>query len=774
MASAPMVFKPLSRRVLKLVVGEPPKGLRSPVLMAEPRGYPDTWRVEAGSEGYTVGWGGKRLTTLLHPSVEENYIVIRHTLEGNDRVYGFGEKYLLSLDRRYKRFHLWNAPQSCHLPSGDPMYISVPFYMVARPGKFYGVFVDHAGYIGVDTGVESLDAVTLRIRGGGAVVYIIAGDTPSEILDTYTEMTGRPYMPPKWALGYHQCRYSYMSQAEVLEVAEKFRELGIPCDAIYLDIDYMDGYRIFTWSRERFPDPEELARRLHALGMRMVTIIDVGVKAEKGYRVYDEGMRIDAFLRSSSGELFRGGVWPGTCVFPDFLRSSVRGFWANLVAEHLSRGVDGVWLDMNEPEIFYMEDRLEEAVRNLYEHLSRGEVDEAGMKFYFDTMPRVWTGGFKHRGYTEIDAYHVDDEGRRVSHMDLHNAYPLLECEATLEGFLRRDPGKRWFILTRAGFAGIQRCAATWTGDNDSDWGHMAASIPMLLNLGLSGIPFAGADVGGFKDDVDPEMLVRWIQLGAFYPFFRNHSAKGTRRQEPWVFGEPYTSIIAEAIRLRYRFLPYIYTLFAESHRNGKPMMRPLFLEFPEDEESYDVSDQFLIGDSLLVAPIITPGARARAVYLPRVRWTDYWSHRVLGPGWSWIEAPLDRIPLLLREDGAVLTTDPVESTAVKPSLLRIEAFLARRTRLYFYDDDGETLGYREGKYFEAEVVLERRDNRVFLEFNVTSMGYLPSYKELEVRILNGEGLEFLEFQGGEAEFSVREGVAVARLRFDELASPGS
>lgn len=769
MASAPVEFSPLSRRVLKVVVGTP-SGRRTPAVLREPSDDGGAWRVVDGPEGYSIEWGGRILTRLLPPSVEGGYLVIRHALEAGDRVYGFGEKYSLSLSRRFKRFHLWNAGQPCHLPSGDPMYFSVPFYIVARPGKAYGVFVDYAGYIGVDTGVERLDALTLRIRARGVVVYVIAGETVYDVLDAYTEMTGRPFMPPKWALGFHQSRYSYMSQGEVLEVARRFRELGIPLDAIYLDIDYMDGYRVFTWDRERFPDPEGLARELHSMGVRLVAIVDVGVRAEEGYRAYDEGLKIDAFLRTSSGELFRGGVWPGLCVFPDFMRGRVRDYWARLVAEQLALGVDGIWLDMNEPDIFYMEDKLRGVVGELCSLVERGDTDTAGRKLFFEALPRVYTGGFKHLGYTEIDAVHRDDEGRSVSHMEVHNAYPLLECEATLEAFRRARPGARWFILTRSGFAGTQRCAATWTGDNDSDWGHMKASIPMILNLGLSGIPFAGADVGGFKDDVDPEMLVRWTQLGAFYPFFRNHSNKSTRRQEPWVFGEPYTSMVREAVRLRYRFLPYIYTAFAESHRTGKPVARPLFLEFPDDEASYDVSDEFLVGDSLLAAPVADPGARARAVYLPKVRWVDYWTGEVHGPGWSMAEAPLDRIPLFVREDSAVLTTDPVESTAVKPRVLRVEAFLTGRARATFYDDDGETLKYLEGEYFEASIELERRGSRVSLGFRVHNKGYQPPYEWLEVRILNGEGLEALEYAGGEEALRIQGRAAVARLKLSELA----
>ncbi|WP_460126203.1 glycoside hydrolase family 31 protein [Stetteria hydrogenophila] len=757
----PVSFEALSSRVLRVTVGDAPAGGSFAVLREPGGGGGGAWRVSREGGGFVVEWRGLRLTVVGEPGREGGFTVLRHSLDEGDHVYGLGERYSLSIDRRGGWFHVWNSPQPCHLPSGDPMYLSIPFYMVARPGKWYGVLVDYPGYIHVDLGAGDPGWAVVRVEAGGFRAYIIAGESPAEVLDAYTSMTGRPFMPPRWALGYHQSRYSYASQREVLEVVEGCRRHGIPCDAVYLDIDYMDGYRVFTWDRRRFPDPEGLARRLHEMGVRLVAIVDVGVKAEAGYWVYDEGLRIDAFLRTSRGDLFRGGVWPGLCVFPDFLRSSVREYWARLIRGLLNTGVDGVWLDMNEPSIFYMEPALREVVGELARLLREGRVDEAGWKLYWEALPRVTTRGYKWRGPAEIDAVHTSDEGRRIPHRAIHNAYPLLECEATRTGFTQRDPEGRWFILSRSGFAGIQRCAAVWTGDNESDWGHMAASIPMILNLGLSGVPFAGADVGGFAGDAEPELLVRWMQLGAFYPFYRNHSSKGTRRQEPWVFGEPYTSIAREAVRLRYRLLPYIYTLFAESHRTGIPVARPLFLEFPRDEASYTVSDEFMLGPSLLVAPVLSPGARARAVYLPEVEWLDYHTCEARGPGWVLAEAPLERIPLYLREDSAVLTTDPVESTAVKPGVLRVEAFLKGEASARLYDDDGETLAYQRGEYFEAEFRLERRGARVRVEVEVLNDGYKPGYEWVEFRILNGRGLDSLEVNGARAAM-VREGRAAA------------
>jgi alpha-glucosidase len=296
------------------------------------RGY---WRVDLRGDAVLVSWGNAVDIEFSSITTRGDYVVILHPLRGGDHVYGLGEKYGLSIDRRFRRFHVWNAPQPHHLPSGDPMYLSVPLIIVARPGRAYGFYIDYPGYIYVDTGVARQGELEVRVMSKSFRIYVIAGGSVADLAEAYSRLTGRPFMPPKWALGYHQSRYSYMSQAEVLDVARRFRELGIPGDAIYLDIDYMDGYKVFTWDKERFPDPHGLARELRRLGFRLVTIIDVGVKAERGYHAFDEGVRLGAFTRNSRGGLFRGGVWPGYCVFPDFYNARARDYWARLVSRTL-------------------------------------------------------------------------------------------------------------------------------------------------------------------------------------------------------------------------------------------------------------------------------------------------------------------------------------------------------------------------------------------------------------------------------------------------------
>ncbi len=381
-------------------------------------------------------------------------------------------------------------------------------------------------------------------------------------------------IPPKWAIGYHQSRYSYETEAEVRALVQSFQEKGIPVDAIYLDIHYMDGYRVFTFDHERFPNPKKLVQDLLEMGIRVVPIVDPGVKEDPEYKTYQEGTYEDHFCKYIEGHPYFGDVWPGKSAFPDFTNTKTREWWGQNHKFYSDMGIHGIWNDMNEPAVF-------------------NETK---------TM--------------DIKVLHGKN-GHPKTHRELHNVYGLLMGESTYNGMKKLIGGDRPFLLTRAGYAGVQRYASVWTGDNRSFWEHLAMSLPMVMNLGVSGVPFAGPDVGGFAHDTTGELLIRWTQAGAFTPYFRNHSAIGTVRQEPWAFGEKVESITKKYLELRYVWMPYMYNLFREAHLTGVPVMRPLFLEYPEDPGTMNVSDQFLLGDSVLIAPILSPGTTHRAVYLP-------------------------------------------------------------------------------------------------------------------------------------------------------------
>ncbi|HEY8531406.1 MAG TPA: TIM-barrel domain-containing protein, partial [Limnochorda sp.] len=522
-----------------------------------------------------------------------------------------------------------------------------------------------------------------------------------QVLERYTRLTGRMPLPPRWTLGYQQSRWGYLSQEQVEEVARTMRERRIPCDAIYLDIDYMDGFRVFTWDPKRFPDPAGLCRSLRRDGFRVVTIVDPGVKKDPTNPLFQQGLKEGLYVETPAGRPFTGQVWPGEVHFPDFLQERARRWWGDAHRVLLDAGVAGIWNDMNEPVIF--------------------DARDADRTFPETTVHRT-------------------DKGEARLHREVHNLYGLLMGKATFEGLKRLRPDERPFIVTRSGFAGIQRYAAVWTGDNSSWWEHLAMSIPMLLNLGMSGVAFAGADVGGFAEDTTPELLVRWTQLGAFIPFFRNHSAKDTRRQEPWAFGPEVEALCRRAIELRYQLLPYLYTLFWEAHEGGTPIMRPLVWHAPDDPTAARIEDAFFLGADLLVAPVLHPGARERLVYLPQGEWVDFWTgtcyqgraHQVVG-------APLDRIPLFVRAGAALPLGPAVQHTGERGwEALTLKIFPGlspSRWSGVLYEDDGISLAYERGVSCRRAIQVTATGSGLVLELGAPDGLYRPDRERVGVEV---------------------------------------
>ncbi|MFP3960166.1 MAG: TIM-barrel domain-containing protein [Spirochaetaceae bacterium] len=549
---------------------------------------------------------------------------LRGPLAAGDRIYGLGEKTGF-LDKRGRVYEMWNTDEPLHAPLQDPLYASVPFFIRADSHGAVGVFLDEPARSWFDMGKADPGGFGLCAESETLDLYILVADEVQAVTRRYAALTGRIELPPVWALGFHQSRYSYVPDARVLEVAGRMRERQIPCDAVYLDIDYMDGYRVFTWDPMRFPDPGRVAEQLHRLGMKLVTIVDPGVKLDPRYHAYRSGLEGGHFCRRATGELYEGAVWAGRSTFPDFTRRATRRWWAELHEALLERGVDGIWNDMNEPADF--------------------------------------TGEFYHRpDFTPPAEVTVEPDAAAgpQSLERYHNVYGHCMCEATAEAFEHYRPDARPFILTRAAYAGTQRYAAVWTGDNHSWWEHLAAMIPMVLNLGISGIPFAGADVAGFQADAGEELYARWIETAAFMPFFRAHTASDTGDHEPWSFTAEVEQIARYYIELRYSLLPYLYAAFAEAARHGTPVVRPLFFENPSDPRLWNLNDEFLLGPDLLVAPILSSGARARSVYLPEGEWYDIWSEEVIvGPTDAIARAPLDTIPLYVRAQTVLPTTSP-------------------------------------------------------------------------------------------------------------------
>lgn len=584
----------------------------------------------------------------------------RKVLEGSERFYGFGER-TGYLDKRGSRMTLWNSDVNPYLPSTDSMYVSIPFFMVLSGPNALGVFLDSPAKTRFDMGKERADTYSYFTNEGRLDYYVFSGPTMKDVLAQYTRLTGRISMPPMWALGYHQSRYSYYPDTQVLQVAQAMRKHDIPCDALYLDIHYMSGYRVFTFDERRFADPRELVDRLNEMGFKLVCIVDPGVKIDDDYGPFRRGLAEAAFISGPDGEPTTVRVWPGDVHLPDFSRAATRRWWAREHKPLFDAGVSGIWNDMNEPAAF----------------------DVPGK-----TAP--------------LESIHGETE-RPVRHELEHNLYANRMAEATALAFEEFLPGKRPFIISRAGYAGIQRYACTWTGDNSSWWEHLLLAMPMCLNLGLSGQPFVGTDIGGFLFDSEPELVARWTQLGAFMPLFRNHSAIDTTPQEPYALPEPYRSVCREAIRFRYRLLPYLYSLMHEASMTGRPPMRPMTMEFPGDERCHRLYDQFMFGRDLLVAPVYLKGAECRPVYLPGGQWVDFHSgSAVAGERFILADAPLGRIPLYVRQ-GAILPFGRAMShTGEKPQTVELlDVYPPGQPHADFdmYVDDGATMAYRQGDW---------------------------------------------------------------------------
>jgi len=585
--------------------------------------------------------------------------------------YGFGEK-ALPISRHQQYMTMWNSDTPGYAAGLDPIYETIPFFIALSQGKTYGVFFDNTYRSYFDMGKTDAARYTFGASGGELDYYVFTGGrerSPANVLHDYTTLTGRGALPPLWALGYQQSRYSYAPDAKVREIAQAFREKHIPADVIYLDIGYMDAYRIFTWSPQDFPDPRKLLHDLHQQDFHAVTIVDPGVKVDEQYSTYTAGKGRHAFMRDAAGEELRATVWPGLCAFPDFTNALARAWFGSLYAGFLDQGVDGFWNDMNEPGVFVPADTNEPALV----HDPR------------KTFP--------------LDAQH-DGDGHPGPHARYHNVYGMQMARATFEGLRRLRPQQRPFVLTRAGYAGVQRYSAVWTGDNASTWEHLALSIPMLTNLSISGVPFIGADIGGFTGSPSGELYARWLQAAALTPFMRTHSAIDTEPREPWLYGADFEAINRATIELRYRLLPYLYTLFSVSESSGIPPLRPLWFEHPDDPAALLTDDEFLVGSHLLVAPVVHEGASARRVYFPRGgAWLDWWNGtRHEGGTSAEVAAPIDRLPLFVRT-GASLPTQPVvQSTREMAQVpLTIVAALGADGTGSIYQDQGDGYAYRNG-----------------------------------------------------------------------------
>ncbi|MFQ6091697.1 MAG: glycoside hydrolase family 31 protein [bacterium] len=639
--------------------------------------------ISGDDPGKGMGWDGDQVRCWRVLPEDEHY-------------YGFGEK-TGPLDKRGTCMVMWNSDIPGYRSYTDPIYASIPFFLALRRGRAYGIYFDNVHRTSFDMGVESLSYYSFGADGGELDYYFMYGPHPKKVLERYTELVGRMPLPPRWALGYQQCRWSYFPESRVREIADSFRQGRIPCDVIYLDIDYMDGFRCFTWDHSRFPDPEKMIDDLREEGFKIVVIIDPGIKREPGYWVYDDGVKGDHFCRLPDGEMYVGQVWPGQCVFPDFTQEATRRWWGDLYKGLIDVGIKGLWNDMNEPA--------------------------------------SWDGP----GGTFPPELLHNNEGRPVGHPACHNIYGMQMARSTYEGVKRLRPGERPFVLTRAGFAGLQRYTAMWTGDNVATWEDLRLSLPMLLNIGVSGQPFAGADIGGFIGTPSGELYARWLQTGIFYGLCRTHTVTGSADQEPWSFGEEFEGINRRAIELRYRLLPYLYNAFYQSTQLGLPVVRPTWLEFPMDERTYGQDTEFMFGEDLLIGPVLWPGATERRLYLPRGEWYDFRTGQKYTGGTDVsVSVDLSTIPIFARA-GAIIPMQPVvqysDQQPVDPLALSI--FPTGTSTYTLYEDDGLSFDYEDGERALVTYTCEEKNGSVVVHIGERRGEYTPPERWYMLQIHN-------------------------------------
>jgi alpha-glucosidase len=640
---------------------------------------------------------------------------IYKNMPDSEHYFGLGDK-AGPLDRRNMAFSLWNTDFFGFQESDDPIYKAIPFFLTLNAGRSIGVLLDSTWRTTFNFGQDEHGMYSFGADGGAPDYYVIYGPRPREVLEKYAWLTGTAPLPPLWSLGYQQSRYSYETETRVREIADRLRHDKFPADVIYLDIDFQQNNRPFTVNKGRFPHFEQMISDLSKQGFHVVTITDLHVAhlPNAGYQPYDSGASGDHFVKNADGSVFVGEVWPGPAVFPDFTRKASRDWWGTLYANFVADGVAGFWNDMNEPSLF---------------HVSSKTMPD-------DNQHRIEEPGFANR---------------TASHLEIHNVFGMENSRATYEGLRRLQPNRRPFVLTRASYAGGQRYAYTWTGDNTSSWNHLRLTTPMILNLGLSGFGMVGADVGGFVGTPRPELLTKWMEIGSFQPIDRNHTNKGAGDKEPWVYGPEQEAIQRRYVENRYRLLPYIYTTVEEMTRTGIPVARPAFLDFPDavdDGVPLDLSagNQFLFGPAILVAP--SPFPEQPDDYdarLPGPNWFDYWSGLALKAEVFdaqnnllrvKVHPSFDVLPVYVRA-GSIIPMQPVvQDTAEPPNgPLILRVYPGSGCAGSLYQDDGTTFDYRNNGYLRLTFSCAQTSTGWKVNISEREGAFKPWWTKIEVTL---------------------------------------
>ncbi|AKA34014.1 glycoside hydrolase family 31 protein [Flagellimonas lutaonensis] len=629
-----------------------------------------------------------------------NIVKMSKVTQSAESYYGMGDK-ASHTNLKGKRANNWVTDQYAFGKDQEPLYKAIPFYVGLHNDLAYGIFFDNSFSTYFDFAHERRNVTSFWADGGEMNYYFFFGPKMSQVVEAYTNLTGVPELPPLWALGFHQSKWSYFPEKKVKQIANTFRKLKIPCDAIYLDIDYMDGFRCFTWDNRRFPDPKRMVKELEEIGFKTITMIDPGIKIDRDYWVYQEAMENDYFCKRADGPHFKGKVWPGECKFPDFTNPAVREWWADLYKEMIADvGVHGVWNDMNEPAIMDVPSKT-----------------------------------------ANLDVRH-DYDGHRCSHRKAHNVYGMQMVRATFEGLKKYTFPKRPFVLTRAAYSGTQRYCATWTGDNVATWEHLWIANVQAQRMCMSGYSFIGSDIGGFAEQPNGELFARWIQLGIFHPFCRVHSSGDHGDQEPWSFGKEITDIVRKFIELRYELLPYIYTMFYKYVNDGLPMLKSLVFYDQEDSQTHFRTDEFIFGDQILVCPVQEPNAQGRRMYIPRGKWYNYWTDEVVeGGDEKWVAAGIDKIPIFVKE-GAIVPKYPVQQYVGEKELteLKLDVYYKDGTEnSMVYEDQHEGYDYKKGRFSLRKFRLRGKPKELIVQ-QFKDGSYITPYNKLRLQF---HGLPF-------------------------------
>lgn len=675
---------------------------------------------------------GKTITADAAPvKLDGRGFTLTKTMPQAEHYFGLGDK-TGSLDRRGYSYVDWNTDAFGFLGSSDPIYKSIPFFLgVGGAGGSYGIFLDNTWRTWFDFGHREENRLAIGGPDGPIDYYVIAGPGTAEVVRRYTDLTGKAPLAPLWSLGYQQSRYSYMSADEVRQIADRLRADRIPTDVLWLDIDYQDRNRPFTVNTRTFPDLHGLISDLGTKGFKVFTITDLHVAylPGQGYAPYDGGAARNAFVHRPDGKTYVAPVWPGASVFPDFTTASVRDWWGTLFKGETDMGVAGAWNDMNEPAVF----------------------DTPTKTMPLDTVHHIASDDFA---------------ARNAAHTELHNVYGMQNARATYDGLRRLRPDERAQVMTRASYAGGQRYSVTWTGDNSATWDHLRLSVQQIINLGLSGFSYAAADVSGFAGGPSADLLTRWFEIGAFYPIFRDHSAKGTPRVEPWVDGPDHEAIRRRFVEERYRLMPYLYGLAELNSRTGDPILRPVFYDYPQAlSMSCDQSMTFTLGKSLLIAPPPHPESpQAYDVCLPAGGWFDYWTGKRAGTPQASAQGPiqsatqatggahalgdtvsetprLDHLPVFVRAGTVLPRQAVVQSTAETPKgPLQLDIYPGADCAGTLYFDDGHSMGFARGRFLRQEIRCEETPQGVRVTFDAPQGRYRPWWSAMAVTLHGWSG----------------------------------